>query len=495
MTADHALDAPLQHAAATWPERDAFRCRGEVLTYGALLEQARDLAACLADRGVRRGDRVGIYMTKGLEMPVAIYGVWMAGAAFVPLDTTAPPVRTTSLIEDCGLRVLVSAERSAPAAMNLANASGIAAIGTGLEQGGVLAVPDPAPGYIGMTNAPEDIAYIIFTSGSTGVPKGITHTHSSGRAFARAWAAHYGLSKDDVFFCTVPLHFDFSLADFLTPPMAGACTELVSEPLLAFPASLAEALETSRATIWSTVPHPVLAILDRGVAGGRDLSRLRWLIYGGEPLPAARLAAIRELFDAALSNSYGPAEVNQVTQYTVPVDHPADAAIPLGAVMEHAELALAEDGELLFAGEMVMQGYWNRPELTERCFALRDGRRYYRTGDLGAIDADGRLVFRGRRDRQVKLRGHRLELDEVEAVLSGHDAVSEACAVLAGPDGPLVGVVIPAMGHAPAAAELRAHCAGSLPIYAVPQTVIVRPSLPRTSTGKIDRTRLASELS
>jgi Acyl-CoA synthetases (AMP-forming)/AMP-acid ligases II len=175
--------------------------------------------------------------------------------------------------------------------------------------------------------------------------------------------AHYGLTRDDTFFCTVPLHFDFSLADFFTPAMVGACTELVPEPALLFPASLAALLEQSRATIWSSVPYTFTQLCERGAVAGRDLSSLRWLIYGGEPMPPSALPLLRQTFSAQISNSYGPAEVNQVTEYTVPEDHPADRAIPLGGPMPHAALTLAEDGELLVAAPSMMRGYWNRPDL------------------------------------------------------------------------------------------------------------------------------------
>ena len=487
------IDAPLFQAAEKWPERPAFRCRGEVLTYTELLARAECLAACLIDEGVSKGDRVGIAMTKGLEMPIAVYGIWLAGAVFVPMDTNAPVARHAAIIEDCELRVLVGSERNKPLLQNLAQTADVTIVGVEIDGVRCRMPAASAPDFEPVANGLDDLAYIIFTSGSTGVPKGIVHTHRSGRAFAKAWYDKHGLTKDDVFFCTVPLHFDFSLADFFTPPMAGATTELVPEPTLMFPASLAAAIQESGATIWSTVPYPIIQIVERGGSDQFDLSSLRWLIYGGEPMPSAKLAGINQTFSAKLSNSYGPAEVNQVTQYTVPHDHPADSPIPIGEPMNHTEIVLSEDGELLFAGEMMMQGYWRRPELNAKIFVEQDGKRFYRSGDLGSQRDDGLWMFHGRIDRQVKIRGNRVELDEIEATLAAHPAVSEAGVVPTADKMALNAFVTLVPGDVVDPNELMAHCRSQLPGYAVPASVTVRDAFVRTGTGKIDRRALESE--
>ena len=492
MTGTHGIDAGLVRAVELWPDRTAFRHMNATLTYAQLWERARELAACLQDHGVRQGDRVAIAMTKGLEMPVAIHGIWMAGAAFVPLDPAAPVARLASILDDCDIRLVVGADRSARLLRQLAVQRPLTILGTQIE-GADCVVPGPAPPeFRPAVNSPEDLAYIIFTSGSTGTPKGITHTHASGLAFARAWAEHYRLTVEDVFFCTVPLHFDFSLADFFAAPLAGATTELVPEPVLLFPASVAELLERSGATIWSTVPYAVIQLCERGAAETRDLSRLRWLIYGGEPMPPAKLPAIRRIMDARISNSYGPAEVNQVTQYTVPEDHSIADPIPIGHPMSHADLARTDEGELLVASPSMMRGYWNRPDLDAAAFVLRDGRHFYRTGDAVSRDDRGLWHFHCRADRQVKLRGHRVELDEIEMVLCAHPAVSEAAAVVA-EDGLSAWAFVTLSPDTNAPEDLRAHAAAQLPNYAVPDRIEIREGFARTGTGKIDRKALRTE--
>jgi amino acid adenylation domain-containing protein len=486
MTAYSGIGAALEQAAETWPDKAAYRFRGEVLTYSQLWSEAKAVGAALVSQGVHKGDRVAVAMTKGLEMPVALHAIWMAGAAFVPFDPTSPIARLAGIIDDCGIQVIVTAPRSRKLAEALAEARPVTLVSVGGQAA--------APAFELVGNSDEELAYIIFTSGSTGAPKGICHTHASGRAFAEAWRGTYGLTAEDVFFSTVPLHFDFSLADFFAPSDVGATTELVPEQMLAFPASVAELLETSGGTIWSSVPYTFTQLCERGAVEKRDLSRLRWLIYGGEPMPPSALPILRRVFSGArISNSYGPAEVNQVTEYTVPEDHPADRPIPIGNPTSQATLADDGAGELLVAGPSMMQGYWNRPDLNARAFIELDGQRYYRTGDRVTRDKDGLWMFSGREDRLVKIRGHRIELDEVELALAAHDAVSEA-AVIKAPDGlALRAFVTLVPGVSVGETDLRKHLASLLPGYALPDRIEIRPTLAKTSTGKINRKALSEE--
>lgn len=485
------LGGLLTDRARETPARPAFRFAGEQLSYGELEVQAHRLAARLAAAPVQKGDRVGIVMTKCLEMPVAIHGIWRAGAAFVPLDTTSPLDRMAQIIGDCGIEVLVTSPRNEPLANSLAMRTGATVIVADISAS-VGDAPDIAPA----DNEADDIAYIIFTSGSTGRPKGIVHTHGSGQAFAEMWTRLYGVQARDVCFCTVPLHFDFSLADFIAIPISGASTELVPEAVMSFPASLAKLMEEARATIWSTVPHALIQLCERGAVDTRDLSAMRLVIYGGEPLAPAKLPLIRErLGMIELSNSYGPAEVNQVTVYEVPRDHPIDRPIPIGGPTDHAELAMGDGNRLLVHTPAMMRGYWGRDDLNAAAFVTIDGKRFYDTGDLAEQGAEGLWRFIGREDRQVKIRGYRVELDEIERVLAGHDAVSEA-AVVPTPDRlSLVGHVTLTPGSTLEAKDLIAHAAAVLPPYAVPSDFVIRDTFMRTTTGKIDRRALAQEVS
>ena len=476
------IDSHLLGAVDRSPDHAAFRCGGKALSYADLHRSAGALAQRLRDHGVGPGDRVAIAMTKGLEMPVAIYGIWMAGAAFVPFDTFAPLQRLAGLIDACDIRVVVGSARDAAVGKKLGQERPV----TLVNASEVLGADTPV-GFQEADNRPEDLAYVMFTSGSTGDPKGIVHTHGSGTAFARMWTRLYRPTPDDVLFCTVPLHFDFSLADFFAAPLGGATTELVPEPLQRFPASLAQLLETSRASIWSTVPFALIHLLEHGDLDARDLGRMRWIIYGGEAMSPAKLYGLRRYFPAAqVSNSYGPAEVNQCTEYTVPADHPQDAPIPIGRPTDHADL-VEDDGELLIATPAMMQGYWRRPDLNAKAFSVIDGKRYYRTGDSARLGEDGLWHFGGRSDRQVKVRGYRIELDEIEHALAAHPAVSEAAVVLAKEDETIRSYVIASDGADVTADDLRVYLRSILPPYTVPAVIAFRSAFPRTGTGKIDR--------
>lgn len=466
------------------------RFNGQTLTYSALLQQARATAACLVSLGVQPGDRVAIAMTKGLEMPIAMHAIWFAGAAFVPLDPSAPASRHANIIRDCEISIVIGSERNTELLKKITQKCHVKIVGAEIPGADCFYPEASATDFERLTNSPDDLAYIIFTSGSTGTPKGICHTFASGSAFAHAWLKQYQPQKEDVFFSTVPLHFDFSLADFFVAAMVGASIELVPEQVLLFPASVAQLLEECGGTIWSSVPYTFIQLCERGAVEERDLSALRWLIYGGEPLPPSSLPLLRAALQAKISNSYGPAEVNQVSEYTVPPDHPNDQPIPIGTCMEHAIFKRGPDSELLVAATSMMRGYWKRPELNDEIFSDIDGTRFYHTGDRVKTDGEGHWVFLGREDRQVKVRGYRVELDEIEMTMAGHDGVSEAAAVLS-PDGLRIrGFAKLLPGQELEIAELSRYLSERLPRYMVPDELEFCTAFTKTSTGKIDRKAL-----
>jgi amino acid adenylation domain-containing protein len=362
--------------------------------------------------------------------------------------------------------------------------------------------------------SPDDLAYIIYTSGSTGEPKGIMHTHGSGMSYARAAARLYELSPADRLSNFPPLHFDQSTFDFFSGPLAGACTAIVPEDVMSMPAELTRLVEAERLTVWYSVPYALIQMLLRGDIANRDLSALRWVLYGGEPFPPHYLRQLMShMPNAVFSNVYGPAEVNQCSYFHLrSLADTEREQIPLGRMWDAAEALIVDErdqpaapehsGELLVASATMMSGYWQRPDLDAQVFCTRStahgARRYYRTGDLVRKGANGLLYFVGRKDRMVKSRGFRIELDEVESALAAHPGVAHvgvfttpnqegsvdiAAAVTLKPDADV------------AESALRAYAARTLPRYAVPITIHVVLSLPRTSTGKVDRKALAEQFS
>lgn len=511
-------------AAGRRPEAEAFRYEGSGLTYGELARRSSQLANLLVDLGVESMDRVGIYMTKGPEVPVAIYGILKAGAAYVPIDPSAPAARIRFIIEDCRIRHLVTGATRQRQARELARAIDgldfvIGASGSGSEEDGAtfhpwsdLAAADDRSPDVRVTEG--DLAYIMYTSGSTGVPKGLMHTHHSGMSYARLSARTYEVGPDDRLGNHAPLHFDISTFDFLTGPLCGATTVIIPEEATMFPVSLAELIEAERLTFWYSVPLALIQLLTRGGIETRDCRSLRWVLFGGEPFPPKYLWQLMDLWpQARFSNSYGPAEVNQCTHYHVPGrGERSDSPIPIGKVWEGAEgrivgpddreVGKGDTGELLIRAPTMMRGYWGRPDLNRAAFLTEEmlpgfAKTFYRTGDLVHEREDGLLMFVGRRDRQIKIRGYRVELDEIENVFASFAEVGEAAALgVRSADGSVEVVVVvqPGGGAEVDPSSLRARSAERLPGYAVPSRVIVRPVFPRTASGKIDRRALAGSL-
>jgi len=510
------LHEMVDRAADRTPAQDAFRFRGRSLTYAALADQSARLATVLIDQGVRRGDRVGLYMNKSLETPVAIYGILRAGAAYVPLDPAAPADRIATMLRHCGIRHLVTADQMAPAlravldrGVPLDAAIGLSEPGPGpmraLRWDDVTAAP-PAPA---VQVIPEDIAYIMYTSGSTGTPKGITHTHTSGLSYARAITDLYGIRASDRFGNHSPLHFDISLFDYLGAPLRGATTVIIPEPYAKLPASLSELMQAERISVWFSAPNALTQLLLRGVLDQRDLSALRWVIFGGEPFPPKYLAALMTRWPhARFSNSYGPAEVNMCTYHHVDAPVSADAtAIPIGKTWKISEalivdeddapVAPGEAGELLIRSPTRMRGYWRQPDLNAQCFYRRKVTEdiedvFYRTGDVVAETGEHGMMFLGRKDRQIKLRGYRIELDEIEAVLADHPEVEEAGSFTVRDRSEIRAAVTLRPGATVDIETLLRRCRDRLPPYAVPAALHLIDAFPRTTSQKIDRRALAA---
>ncbi|MDX2381055.1 MAG: AMP-binding protein, partial [Acidimicrobiia bacterium] len=362
---------------------------------------------------------------------------------------------------------------------------------------------------------PDAPAYIIYTSGSTGRPKGIVHSHRSGLSYARTASQVYGLSQNDRLANVAALHFDQSTFELYAAALVGAAVVVVPEPYLGFPASLSELVERERVTVWYSVPYLLTQLSTRGVLDERDLSSLRWVLFGGEVFPPRQLAALmRQLPGAQFSNVYGPAEVNQCTIRNLSAPPADDQAVPIGRAWPGATIELVEEhhpavpvpqgdpGVLLVRTPTMMTGYWNRADLTAAAIFERRTdtgviERWYRTGDLAVERDDGDIDFLGRVDNQIKLRGHRIELEAIDGALGDSAGVRAATVVLDDTDDEdrLIALVVidpPSAAVdtntvAALSSQLLDDLRARVPRYAVAAEVRMVDSLPRTGTGKIDR--------
>ena len=509
---------------------EAFVAPEGRLTYGELAAGSNRLAHLLRDEGVRRGDRVGIFMPRTLETAVGVYGILKAGAAYVPIDPQMPAGGLARLVADCGIEHLISDRNQLPVLERLADrASGLrSVVGLEADLGRSIRVRPwtECEGFGGgsppdLRTMEEDLAYIMYSSGSTGRPKGIMHTHRSGLAYAELSVATYGVTAEDRIGNHSPLHFDMSTFGYFSAPLAGAATLLVPEAYTKVTASLSQLMESERLTIWYSVPLALIQLLMRGALESRDLTSLRWVLFGGEPFQRQHLDALRARWPQAwFSNVYGPAEVNQCTFYHLPPlgDDAStggdDEPVPIGKVWENSEGLVVDDedrpvadgaaGELVVHSPTMMRGYWGRPDLDAGAFFRQRERSgtekvFYRTGDLVRRRDDGELLFLGRKDRQVKVRGYRIELDEIERTLAAHPAVEEAAVFPVRVGGEVehleAAVTLKAAADSPAEEgvgpqTLRTYLADIVSWYSVPARVEVAADLPRTGSDKIDRRQL-----
>jgi len=503
-----ALHERFARSASAHPDRIAVAdpARGSSIRYAELDRFADRLAGRLARLGVGAGERVGVVAPKSIPAVGAILATLKAGAAYVPVDATAPARRGTEILTDCGVRAVVAERSLAPA---LEEAWGrelpLQPLGESADLGVELVLlecegGDPAP--------VEGLAYILYTSGSTGKPKGVVHTHASAACFVDWCVDTFQPRPDDRFSSHAPFHFDLSILDLYVPLSSGASVVLVGEEEGKNPLKLAPLIAGSGITVWYSTPSVLRLLVEHGGLERHDVADLRLVLFAGEVFQPSHLRRLQEAWPGRDTwNLYGPTETNVCTAYEVVGGVPPDRAdpYPIGkAITGDATLVLGADdrpvaagneGELVVHGGTVMVGYWNRPDLDARAFhAGADARRWYRTGDVVREDDAGDYVFLGRRDRMIKRRGYRVELGEIEAALYRHPGVREAAVVAApGADGVRVDAYVCVRNGEPASTiAMKRFCAENLPLYMVPDRFQFLDDLPKTSTDKIDYVRLAA---
>jgi amino acid adenylation domain-containing protein len=489
------------------------------LSYGDLNERADLLAGLLQELGVSKGDRVGLYLDKSIESVVGIYGILKSGAAYVPLDQQAPVARLGYIAADCGIRCLLTAVELGDSWQGLVNAGAplehlvvldgdevTAPLSVHVTPASTLERYSGRATDVGTTGA--DLAYVLYTSGSTGEPKGVMLSHTNGLGFVRWAVEEFEVEPEDRLSSHAPFHFDLSIFDLFAASRAGAAVVLVPKETSYFPIELTRFIEKHAISIWYSVPSILNMLVVRGKIGDADLSRLRTVLFAGEVFPTKYLRRLmQQLPHTRFCNLYGPTETNVCTWYDVPsIPDSQTEPIPIGQAITGVEVSVVTDqglratpgevGELFVQGPTVMQGYWGDPEKTRRSLVpdplgTHQERPFYRTGDLVFENEAGDLELLGRRDHQIKSRGYRVELGDIESTLYAHPRVTE-CAIVAVPD-PMITNRIKAYAVVRDGIDrqdLVRFCALRLPRHMVPDTFVLLDALPKTSTGKIDRQAL-----
>ncbi|GAA2682681.1 MULTISPECIES: amino acid adenylation domain-containing protein [Actinosynnema] len=454
-------------------------------TYGELLARASGVRDELVRRGVRSGDVVGIYATRGPSTAAAVLGVWAAGAAYLPLDPAHPAAQAAYELADSSVRVVL-ADRPVPDECGAGRA--------------VVALEQVPAGDLGLGTAAGPLAYVIYTSGSTGRPKGVQVTHANLVNVVRHFAELLAVSPADRMLWLTTFSFDISALELLVPLVTGARVVVADDEVRADPAALAALIEVERVTAVQATPTTWRQLAP---AIGERLRGCR-VLCGGEPL-TTRLAEQLLACGVRLFNVYGPTETT-IWSTAAELTSPVPERVPIGSPIANTEVFVygpdgrpvlpGNPGELVIAGVGVAVGYRGDPARTAAAF--RDdggGLRHYRTGDLVRQRPDGQLEFIGRTDRQAKVRGHRVEPDEVESVLEEHAEVSEV-AVLTESDPAghlrLVAAVRTGADRADRLPErLREHAACRLPAAVVPTRFVLVDAFPLTGNGKVDHRALA----
>ena len=501
-TARAGLDAPsipeqIRRHAQLRPNAIAVTCADRALSYADLDRLSSALAARLRQSGAAPGERVGICLDRTVDLTMAILAVFKSGAAYVPLDPAYPQQRLDDMMQDSGVRCVLTDRASA------------ARVTGWIAPTSVLMVGDDEPPPSGRVDTEDDtrdvarsadsVAYVIYTSGSTGRPKGCVVTDRGLLNLLTALADEFDLGADDRLLAVTPYSFDIAGLELLMPLLRGAQTHICPAAHTRDAQRLARTIREVRPTLMQATPA-TWQMLYR--VGWRNDTGMR-LLCGGEALPDTLRE--RMLESSAAWNLYGPTETTiWSTVERIVRDSPTTIGKPIANTRVYvldaamAPVPIGVEGDLYIGGAGLARGYWNRPSLTAQRFVADPfsvGGVLYHTGDRAQWRADGRLDYLGRHDAQVKLRGFRIELGEIEAVLAKHPGIDLcACAVRRDGEPQIVAACVPAQG-APETLErreLQTFMRASLPEHMIPMEYIAVQALPLTANGKLDRNAIAA---
>ncbi len=490
-------DLIAERAAAT-PAATALVHAGRSTTYAELERRSSAIARELAATVSASASRIAVAVERSGDLVAILLGIWKAGHVFVPLDPSHPVARLGETMRVGEVAAVISSDRGI-----LDAAPGGAAR---IEKGRLLAAAAKQPASTASDAAraanAEQAAYVIFTSGSTGTPKGVEVGHRALTNFMTSMAREPGITDRDRLLAVTTVCFDISILELFLPLVVGGRVIIADRSQVVDGFELVDLIKDSGATVMQATPSLWRMVLEAGFVPSIGLR----MFVGGEPLP-------RDLANDLLSgggelwNLYGPTEttiwsaVDRVRREgAISIGHPI-ANTSLIVVDAHGTLApIGVAGELLIGGSGLANGYLGRPDLTAAAYVEMSiegapAARYYRTGDVAVRCPDGRLCLKGRRDHQIKLRGFRIELEEIETVLREAEGVALAAVGVvddaAGTER-LAAYVVLERDAAPSDADLLRHARAKLPDYMVPSLWHRLPSMPMTANGKLDRKKLAS---
>lgn len=471
----------LENAARIAPEAAAFDMPGSMMTWRSLQRRAREVGSFLAAR-VPAQSPVMILMDKSPECAAAMLGTVYAGCFYTPVDSGMPEARMRLIFSVLRPALILCEEKTAAAAAAVAEGTPVILLSEIPEQTDDRLLADRRDGHID-----TDLLYVLFTSGSTGVPKGVSITHRSVIDFVEWACTALRLPEGCRFGSQAPFYFDNSVLDIYCAMKMRGSVHLIPKMDFMFPGRLASRLADERIDTIFWVPSALTALADSGVS--LKFPFLRRVFFCGEVMPCRVLNIWRRaLPEADFVNMYGPTEITDVCAwYRVDREFADTDQLPIGFPCANTRIHLIE-GEICVSGTCLSPGYYNAPDKTAAAFVPNPERpqiqeTIYKTGDMGAYNERGELMFLGRRDGQIKRSGYRIELGEIESAMQSAEGAGDCCCIYDAEREKIVCV----WAGAATEKEMKAHLRAALPKYMLPDVWLHPDKLPKTGSGKIDR--------
>ncbi len=467
------------------PDSIAIITPTEQISYGELGARAAGFARELTKHGAIQKTLVGISLSKGVDQVAAALATQAIGAVFVPIDHEQPAIRKQTIAQESKLALVIACESFDPNITHIAPSS----------------ATDLVEHYDGPTSV-DDLAYIIFTSGSTGKPKGVSITHKAAVNTLVDINNRYSITNKDVVFGVSRLTFDLAIYDIFGAFAAGATLVLPEDSRQKDPAHWLDCLTVNGCTVWNSAPALMQLAIQYAETTGQTFPALRLAMLSGDKIAPDLPQHLRSIAPSVETHSLGGATEASIWSICYPIDShkPEHGPVPYGCPMTNQQWYVLDSaleacpehviGDLYIGGVGLAQGYYGRDDLTEKAFITHPatGERIYRTGDMGTLNSQGYLTIIGRRDFQVKIRGHRVEPSEIEHVLSKHADVTHVVVLpISGQSGITLAVYY--SGSA-LKQELTAYATEQLPRYMVPAHYVVMDVFPMTPSGKVDRKKL-----
>ncbi|MCL9779890.1 amino acid adenylation domain-containing protein [Vibrio sp. S4M6] len=479
------------------PNYIALRGLDSEMTYAQLEQRANVFASKLIESGVKPGDVVGVFMTRGVNLVAALLGTLKAGACYLPLDPYYPQERLCYMVKHSQAELVITDNPSE------VNWLPISCRYLDIGQIDFLA----ATGPIEIEISDDALCYVMYTSGSTGQPKGVMVCHRTVVNYIQWMKNEFHLTREDCVLNQTTFSFDISVWEMFWPIFVGASCALISEDEKYDPGLLAEFIRIHYVTVAQFVPTALRTFVDAGELG--SCSSLKHIFSGGEALPQSLVDDVSVQYTGHLHNLYGPTEATIFACHWYCQPKASEKVVPIGRPIPHAKAYVLDDnldrvpvgerGELYLAGDILAKGYLKQSYLTAQRFvddpfSRGNGHKMYRTGDIASVRSDGALQFHGRTDSQVKLRGHRIELAEIEAQLLALPGISQAAVVVNSSDDSAA-PYITAFYVSPPQCDvnietIRELLAKVLPYYMLPSRFYCVDRLPTLPNGKVSRAKL-----